>query len=192
MFQHLLFTLLILIVFQGRPGVAAYDALDEVNRTRAAQGLRPFIRDEALSQAAAACADHRAQYRIAGHTRSDFGFLPPGAQASAAGCAAWGAESGWGACCTYENWQYAGAAFAYGADGRRYMHLFVNNAPNAVPQAVVQQQQQQRATTEFHWTRMDTGWAYWKGNKQMGFSRDDKVFFWLRDDGTWSAGQPQK
>src|SRR5262249_169796 len=36
------------------------DGLDEVNAKRAARGLRPFIRDEGLTQAARACAAFRA------------------------------------------------------------------------------------------------------------------------------------
>src|SRR4029450_9749212 len=36
------------------------EALDEVNATRAARGLRPFIRDDGLTQAAAGFAEFRA------------------------------------------------------------------------------------------------------------------------------------
>jgi hypothetical protein len=99
--------------------------LDEVNATRAARGLRPFILDENLTRAAMACAVYRAKNRMDGHTSNDFGFLPPGAHASAAGCAAWPVGMGWGSCCTYDNYVYAGAAYCIGPDGRRYMHLFV-------------------------------------------------------------------
>ena len=60
-----------------------------------------------------------------GHTSNDFTALPSGAYAAATGCAAWTPDWGWGACCTYENWTYAGAAWTTGRDGRRYMHLFV-------------------------------------------------------------------
>lgn len=101
------------------------DALDEVNATRAARGLHPFVRDEGLTQAAAGCAEFRAARLMAGHTANDFAAVPSGAYATAAGCAAWDPGMGWGACCTYDNYTYAGAAYAYGPDGRRYMHLFV-------------------------------------------------------------------
>jgi hypothetical protein len=101
------------------------NALAEVNATRAARGLRPFVEDPNLTAAAVAAADYRAAYRIAGHTSNDFAFLPAGCFCPAAGCAAWEPSWGWGSCCTYENWTYAGAAYAMGSDGRRYMHLYV-------------------------------------------------------------------
>lgn len=104
---------------------SAQQVLDEVNATRATRGLPPFILDEDLTRGAMACAVFRAQHRLDGHTANDFGFLPPGAHASAAGCAAWPVGSGWGSCCTYDNYHFAGAAFCVGPDGRRYMHLFV-------------------------------------------------------------------
>src|SRR5262249_51767015 len=107
-------------------GVAtAQQVLDEVNAARAARGLRAFLLDENLARAANECAVYRAKNRMDGHTPNDFGFLPPGAQARAAGCAAWPVSMGWGSCCTYENYQYAGAAWCVGPDGKRYMHLFV-------------------------------------------------------------------
>lgn len=101
------------------------DALDEVNEARRRRGLRPFIRDEGLIAAAKSAAAFRAARRIAGHTSNDFAHLPPGANATAAGCAAWEPSWGWGSCCWQENWTYAGAAWAMGQDGRRYMHIFV-------------------------------------------------------------------
>jgi hypothetical protein len=101
------------------------DALAEVNAARAARGLRPFIRDAALTAAAQACAKYRAERRIAGHTSNDFAFVPSGALAQSAGCAAWPPHLGWGSCCYLENWTYAGASFAIGGDGLRYMHIFV-------------------------------------------------------------------
>ena len=101
------------------------DALDSVNEVRMRKGLRPFNRCPELSIAAHSAASYRAERRMAGHTPNDFAHLPPGTVASAAGCAAWPVELGWGACCTYENWTYAGAAWVLGADGQRYMHLFV-------------------------------------------------------------------
>ncbi|OAI52311.1 hypothetical protein AYO44_04690 [Planctomycetaceae bacterium SCGC AG-212-F19] len=104
---------------------AAWDALEEVNAHRAARGLPPFVRCPDLARAAAGCADFRAERQMAGHTANDFAALPPGATATSAGCAAWPQGLGWGACCTYERWTYAGAAYSIGPDGRRYMHLFV-------------------------------------------------------------------
>jgi hypothetical protein len=101
------------------------DALGEVNATRAARGLRPFAHDPSLTVAAKACADFRAERFMAGHTSNDFAFVPAGGYATSAGCAAWDPGMGWGACCTYDNYTYAGAAYAVGRDGRRYMHLFV-------------------------------------------------------------------
>jgi uncharacterized protein YkwD len=103
----------------------ASDGLDEVNAKRAARGLRPYLRDEGLSQAAQACAAFRAQHGLFGHTSNDFGFVPAGTSASSAGCAAYPAGYGWMSCCTYDNYTYAGAAWATGRDGQRYMHLFV-------------------------------------------------------------------
>lgn len=101
------------------------DGLDEVNAKRAARGLRPFVRDEGLTQAAFACASTRAQQGLFGHTANDFAFVPPGSSASSAGCAAYPASYGWMSCCTYEGYTYGGAAWVTGRDGRRYMHLFV-------------------------------------------------------------------
>ncbi len=101
------------------------DGLDEVNAKRAARGLRPFIRDEGLTQAARTCARFRAANGLFGHTPNDFAFVPPGAFAASAGCAAYPAGYGWMSCCVYDNYTYAGAAWVTGRDGRRYMHLFV-------------------------------------------------------------------
>ncbi len=125
MFRTLMLVLACCLMLPNLSARAATDALDEVNATRAANGLPPFTRDANLTAAAEAAADYRAAYLLHGHTPNDFAFLPAGATAPAAGCAAWPASSGWGACCTYERWQYAGAAWAIGRDGRRYMHLFV-------------------------------------------------------------------
>src|SRR6516162_8506538 len=104
---------------------AGTDALEEVNAARVARGLRPFIKDDQLTAGALNVADFRAERLMAGHTSNDFAGLPAGGMATAAGCAAWEPSFGWGACCTYENYTYAGAAWAVGRDGRRYMHLFV-------------------------------------------------------------------
>jgi hypothetical protein len=107
----------------SNPGSA--EALDEVNAARAARGLPPYIRDAGLTAAAAGCAEFRAARLIAGHTANDFAALPAGAMATSAGCAAWEPGMGWGSCCTYDRYTYAGAAYAMGRDGKRYMHLFV-------------------------------------------------------------------
>lgn len=106
------------------------EALDEVNAVRAKRGLKPFIRDDGLTEGAMNVAKYRANHLIAGHTHNDFSFLPEGVSAQAAGCAAWPPDMGWGACCTYENWTYCGAAWAKGRDGKRYMHLFVAKKPS--------------------------------------------------------------
>lgn len=110
---------------EARKASTTKHALDEVNAARAARGLRPFVLDENLARAAAGCAAYRAKYLMEGHTSNDFAFLPRGASARAAGCAAWAVGDGWGACCTYDNYQYAGAAYSVGSDGRRYMQIFV-------------------------------------------------------------------
>jgi hypothetical protein len=101
------------------------DALDEVNEVRAEKGLEPFQRDDGLTAGAMEAAKRRAAKRIKGHLKNDFACLPDGVTAKAAGCAAWPPEMGWGACCTYEDWTYAGAAWDLGSDGKRYMHIFV-------------------------------------------------------------------
>jgi hypothetical protein len=107
-------------------GVAtAQQVLDEVNQARATRGLPAFLLDQNLARAASDCAIYRARYHMDGHTPNDFGFLPPGTQARSAGCAAWPMGLGWGSCCTFDNYQYAGAAYCVGTDGKRYMHLFV-------------------------------------------------------------------
>lgn len=104
------------------------DALDEVNAERARRGLRAFIRDPLLTKAAYDCARYRCETRTEGHTTGgsgDFAYLPSGAVATAAGCGALEPSWGWGTCCTYDNYTYAGAAWVMGQDGRRYMQLFV-------------------------------------------------------------------
>ena len=103
----------------------ASTALAEVNAARAQRGLPPYAEDTALTAAAEGAAEYRAAHLIAGHTANDFAFLPAGAPATAAGCAAWEPSLGWGSCATYESHSHAGAAWRMGADGRRYMHLFV-------------------------------------------------------------------
>lgn len=101
------------------------DALAEVNAERARRGLRPFLPDPGLNAAARACAQRRAAMRRHGHLPNDFAFVPPGTVARSTGCGAWPQGAGWGTCCTYENFTYAGAAYAIGSDGLRYMHLVV-------------------------------------------------------------------
>jgi hypothetical protein len=101
------------------------DALDEVNARRAAKGLRPFLKDEGLTQAAYSAASYRAARLITGHDpNGDFRHVPTGSFANYGGCAAWHGTD-WGSCCSDEDHTYAGAAWVRGADNRRYMHLFV-------------------------------------------------------------------
>jgi len=116
----------------GRGGLSAdADGLDEVNQHRAARGLRPYIRDPLLTEAAKKCALIKAQNCLSGHLggpMSDFACLPPGARCSSTG--ADGSKvrpgEGWFTCCTYENYTTAGAASYIGPDGFRYFSLFVN------------------------------------------------------------------
>lgn len=125
----------------GQPPVepAAVEALADVNARRAARGLPPFAEDPGLTEAAKRAAAFRARHRLFGHvpgTPGDFGFLPPGVSADSAGCAAYDDHTvrrfgGWLSCCMDENWRFAGAAWARGTDGKRYMHLFVRNSPPA-------------------------------------------------------------
>lgn len=101
------------------------ETLAEVNALRASRGMPPYVYDANLARGAVACAQYRAKKLVAGHTDNDFKFLPAGTFASGAGCAAWPVGMGWGSCCIYERATYAGAAWAMGPDGKRYMHLFV-------------------------------------------------------------------
>ncbi len=101
------------------------DGLAEVNAARTKRGLRPFLPDPLLYQAARTCAKIRSTNRIEGHLSNDFAHLPSGSSATSAGCGALEPSWGWGTCCTYDNYTYAGAAWLMGADGKRYMHLFV-------------------------------------------------------------------
>jgi hypothetical protein len=100
-----------------------WDGLDEVNALRARRGLRPYIYDPNLARAAAGLANYRAEYLIEGHTRNDFAAVPQGSFARATGCAAWPVRMGWGSCAIYDNFTYAGAAWAMGRNGLRFMHL---------------------------------------------------------------------
>lgn len=104
------------------------DALAEVNAARAQRGLKPYINDPVLNKAAQKCAARRASILCAGHCpESDFTYLDPVYPVSSVvgGCAAWEPSWGWGACATYDNYTYCGAAWVMGRDGKRYMHLFV-------------------------------------------------------------------
>lgn len=101
------------------------DALEEVNAARVKRGLAPFVHDPKLNEAAKACAKIRATSFIEAHLANDFAYLPAGATATSAGCGALEPSWGWGTCCTYDNYTHAGAAWVMGADGKRYMHLFV-------------------------------------------------------------------
>ena len=198
---------LMLLGISLSPVFAAEDGLAEANARRARKGLRPFVRDAALQIAAERAADYRASELIQGHVRNsqggDFQFLPSGAQAGATGCAATGDLSwGWLSCCSEENWTYAGAAYAWGQDGRRYMHLFVSNSPNAIPDRIIVKEVattleeepsiRNAGSTEesprLTWHRMDEGWAYMDGEVQVGFLRNDRMFYWLRGE-SFSEGQ---
>ena len=103
----------------------ATEALDEVNAKRATMGLRPFIRDDKLTEGAAKICVYLAAKLSANHTSNDFAFLPPGSSASAGGLGAGTPDWGWISCCYRENWKYAGAAWAWGRDGKRYNYIFV-------------------------------------------------------------------
>lgn len=109
------------------------DALAEVNAYRAKRSLPPFQHDPQLTKAALAAATKRAARGIHGHLpESDFTCLPAGASADAAGCGALEDNWGWGTCCMDDNYSHAGAAWVRGADGLRYMHLFVRNGQQAI------------------------------------------------------------
>lgn len=105
---------------------AVVDALAEVNAKRAARGLRPYLPDPLLAEGAARLAAARAARLQFGHFTGglgDFAHLPPGAVAAATGCGAYPPSYGWMTCATYDGYTHAGAAWAAGADGKRYMHL---------------------------------------------------------------------
>ncbi len=111
---------------------ASVEALDEVNQLRARHGLRPFIRDDGLTRAAHSASIFRARRQMAGHCPNDFAYVPTDqpTRATAAGCAAWEPSLGWGSCCDGVHTSdggatHAGAAWAWGPDQKRYMHIFV-------------------------------------------------------------------
>jgi hypothetical protein len=107
-----MFRAILLVLICGNVCFAG-DALDEVNACRQKKGLRLFKRDNLLTQAAEACCKYRAKRLMAGHTRNDFNFLPPGGKSDTAGCAVWGKDLDgkyrWGTCCDYYDYTYAGA-----------------------------------------------------------------------------------
>lgn len=113
------------------PGEECKDALGEVNKSRAARGLQPLKHDPLLTQAAYKAAQLRAASHIHGHlpdlsNGGDFGCLPSGGKATAAGCGALEPSWGWQSCCWDEpQFTVGGAAWVMGNDGRRYMHIFV-------------------------------------------------------------------
>lgn len=112
-------------IMRVRTPDGATEALAEVNAKRATRGLPPYIYDEGLTVAASAAASHRARHLIFGHSANDFNFLPSGSTAASAGCAAYPASYGWLSCDIWERNHYAGAAWAAGRDGKRYMHIFI-------------------------------------------------------------------
>lgn len=133
---------LIILIFAAVGNFArAGDALYEVNFERAKKGLRPYIKDKFLEFGAKACCEYRANRGIPGHC-GDHNFLPSnlpyGRDIVVGGCAAWEPEMvydvqtkkwrwgyKWGACCTYDNYTYAGAWEVVGKNGVRYTQLFV-------------------------------------------------------------------
>jgi hypothetical protein len=212
MYKFLLPVVSFLVLSQSQT-FAAVDGLQELNAKRASMRLRPFERDEVLSQAAAKAADYRAARHLEGHVWphwegrryvniNDYSFLPAGARCESTGCGA--AEPrmwGWMTCCEDEDYRYAGAAWAWGRDGQRYMHLYVSNVPNPKPSEMIEQPAQTESTAQpaaqagvtikhlpngYSWRSHPEGWSYYQGAKQVGFMTQDKQFRWLKHDGTWS------
>lgn len=101
------------------------DALDELNARRQVRGLRPYLRDETMTLAAARCALVRAHYRIRGHLLDEYS-TPWTGGARSTGCAGNEVRHGFMACNDdATQYTYAGAAYVVGSDGRLYCHLFV-------------------------------------------------------------------
>jgi hypothetical protein len=124
------------VILTAGSSLAAEDALDEVNALRAKRGLPPFIRDDGLTEGAKKIADYRAANLIFGHVMNgsyalDHSFVPAGTRVDTAGCAAYPPEYGWLSCAVNEAYTYAGAAYAIGSDGKRYMHLFLSGGSAA-------------------------------------------------------------
>ena len=107
------------------PKPEVHDGLEEVNRLRRAHGVAEFERDLELNNAAIKLSLHRAKHLIAGHSDDDFGFLWDRKSADASGVGAAKDEWGWCTCCMLDKYRYAGAAWARGRDGQRYMSIFV-------------------------------------------------------------------
>ena len=104
------------------------DALDQLNRQRMQRGLRPYVFDEGLTQAAERVASIKAASCHSGHLANDFAYLPPGCTASSAGADGskiHASDPNFYTCCMYDNYTYAGASMAIGPDGCKYMSLFV-------------------------------------------------------------------
>jgi hypothetical protein len=87
--------------------------------------LPPYIYDHNLAVGAVACAKFRASKLMEGHTSNDFAFLPSGARASGSGCGAATPGWGWLSCFVYGDATHAGAGWAMGANGKRFMSLFI-------------------------------------------------------------------
>ena len=102
----------------------AVDAMADVNARRAAAGLKPFILDPELMEAAKNAASCRASILCTGHLQNDYAAGGPGYPASVSGCGVM--QYGMFLSCGSEDRKtYAGAAKALGKDGRWYCHLFV-------------------------------------------------------------------
>ncbi len=111
-------------VTAGQP-LQAEDALDQVNKQRAARGLPPYLRDDGLTAGAINVANFRASRLMFHHTSNDFQGLPAGVSAAASGCAAYPKSYGFMACAVYERHRHAGAAWVLGRDGKMYCQIFV-------------------------------------------------------------------
>lgn len=101
-------------------------AIDEVNLFRTTHGLHPFKHDPQLSVFAQRKAEYRAIRLLKnGHQGPQ---NPPGtAEGTAEALPMWG----WLSCAMEEDWEYAGAGVAIGADHERYMVLVVRNGSGA-------------------------------------------------------------
>lgn len=120
------------IFIAGITRAEVVDALAEVNAARAQRGLRPFAHDPNLTAGAMQAATIRASRGIHGHLANDFHCLPPGTTAAAAGCGVEHPGFGWLSCCTFDNYQMAGAAKCRDANGRWFFHLFVNGGSSSL------------------------------------------------------------
>ena len=92
------------------------------------------MKDEGLTEAALAAATFRANHHISGHIpgqHGDFAYLPAGVKADAAGAGALTPDWGFATCAMYDSYEYAGAAWIKGNDGKLYCHLFVRGGASA-------------------------------------------------------------